>query len=94
MAGNGTSIQLFDGHGCDGKLTYHASLPSLVGCMFCSYGASSDGAFVTGKTSGKIAPWGTIEGTLADSVDSFILCYEPLLLLGEPGRPYPTNIDD
>lgn len=64
VAGNGTSIQLFDGHGCDGK------------------------------TSGKIAPWGTIRGTLADSVDSFILCYEPLLLLGEPGRPYPTNIDD
>ena len=49
---------------------------------------------VAGKTSGKIAPWGTITGTLADSVDSFILCYEPLIAPGAVGRPYPANIDE
>ncbi|DBA84482.1 TPA: hypothetical protein ACH3X1_006101 [Trebouxia sp. C0004] len=51
VAGNGTSIQLFDSRSC------------------------------TGTTSGKVATWGVIQGTLADSVDSIILCDEPRLPL-------------
>ncbi|KAA6421037.1 MAG: hypothetical protein FRX49_08948 [Trebouxia sp. A1-2] len=51
VAGNGTSIQLFDSRSC------------------------------SGTTSGKVATWGVIQGSLSNSVDSIILCNEPKLPL-------------